>query len=363
MEPILHPLLILRSPLSRVSSLCGPGATTFWVLTNVALLLTWSIHGTKARQDRVSVLYMLAVVFPAIVALHEAYLAYTYPGDRANLITWKTPSLRAANYAIVMDRNVTRTNLLVQMAILAPLSALRGHQRRLNFLKAPIGPLLLGHYAAEMLLPRAGEVPVPMWYDAAGRAVWMRFWEFIMFVIGVELIIGGLLWHLFFHVWRRYHRSPSGYYWDEYWDDVVFRLPLAWEDVPPERRGRFLRFRIWSLNPHIWGFPLLRAIDGIFFPCWMVWRLVPTVVADYRANLQLILGNHGLRAKLAALWMSLLPISNHSVWDWRQMILLVAGLAALIYTAFDIRVERINSGHTAAYPDQKKLESGIKRDC
>ena len=334
--------------LSLVWPLCGPGFTAFWILTYISLLLTWTLHGRKARQDHISILLVLAVTFPAIEGLHEAYLVYTYPGNRANLSSWSARSLCAVNKAIFIDHIVTRTNLLVQAAILAPLCALRMHSRRINQLMVPLGALLLGHYATENFLPHKGETLVPMWRDAHGNTVWLRFFPSLVGFFGLEIIVMFLIQHLFFFVpralWRRNRRIGLGYLEDP---------PL---DLPPRWRSCLYMFKTWNDRLGV-------GIGGVLLPCFLIWLLVPTIAADYRANLQSIRASHGLKDKLAALRLTLLPSSYYSIWDWQQMSLLVLGLAVLIYAASDIWADRNGSGHIAADLDLKNLESDTKRDC
>jgi hypothetical protein len=341
--------------LSLVSPLCGPGFTAFWILTYISLLLTWTLHGTKGRQDHLGILFALAIGFPAAVSLHEAYLVYTYPGDRANLTSWTNRSLYAVNQAIFNDHIVTRTNLLLQYLILGPLCAVRMHIRRLNLLVAPLGPLLLGYYATENFLPYEGEELLHMWRDARGHTVWVRLLPMALFVYGLELTVLFLPWHLFFLVpramWRGYRRSGLGYL-----DDVP-------GDVPPGWRGYLYMFRNPMLYHRPWMDRWNLVICGVLNPCIVIWLFVPSIAADYRANLQSIRANYGLEDKLTALRLALLPRSQYSIWNWQQMVFLALGLAVLISAASEIWAERNSSGHIAVDPDLKNLESDTKREC
>jgi hypothetical protein len=379
--PHIHNPMMATSSMYRnltlVSPLCGPGFTAFWILAYVSLLLTWTLHRTKARQDQISIVYALAVIFPAVVGLHEAYLVYTYPGERANLSSWKTPRLFAANQAIFNDHTATRTNLLILCIMITPLCALRMHGKRVGLVVSPLGPLLLGHFATEMFLPREGEVLIQLLVDARGHRVWVRSdtLTLTVCVLGLEYTVLALVMHLGFllrALWRRYHHRDIDY------------LGLVPRDVPPHvpwvvppgwrgylymamnsymaRRSRMISRMISRSTRPTWTSRVHAVILGVCLPCLTLWVLVPIIAADYQANLQSMHVNHGFGDKLAALRLTLLPRSNYSIWNWQQMSFLVLGLAALIYAVSDIWAERNSSGHIVADLDLKDLESDTKRD-
>jgi hypothetical protein len=341
--------------LSLVSPLCGPGFTAFWILTYASLLLTWTLHRRKARQDQMNIVLVIALIFPTVVGLEEAYLVYSYPGDRVNLTSWRARRLHAANQAIFNDHTATRTNLLVLFAILAPLCALRLHVKRLGLLMAPLGPLLFGHFATEAFLPHVGEILWPLPSDARGSIMWVRFFPTVTSVVGLEAVVLILFWHLFFLVpralWRWYRGSGLGYLETVLWD------------APPGWRGYLYAVRNLVVQRRPWMDRLDAAIGGVLIPSVVIWFLVPTIAADYRANLKSIRGKHGLGDKLAAFRLTLLPRSQSSIWNWQQMSLLALGLVASICAASDIWAERKTSGLIAADLDVKNLESDTKRDC
>jgi hypothetical protein len=336
------------------SPLCGPGVTSLWLLLTLSLLLTWTLHRKKARQDGADLL-LLALFIPVLAGLHEAYLVYTYPGNRYNLIAWYFHELDDVNYSVLNNHIICRTSLLIQCLILMPLCAYRKHGIRTQVLCSFLGAPLVGFFSMEMFRFRVGESLVYIGQDEQDNEMWAQSYRLILLVEGLYITACYAIMHLITllprAIWRRYRRTNLGY-----WD----LTPTTPWNEPQGWRGFFHRYRN-KLAKQGWRLGLFGMIaHGIVYPAAILWGLMPHLRADYQANLQLFHEDGMLRQKLLALQLTLLPRSDGSIRDWEQLSLLVLGLGIFTFVACDVWAKR--SSGIATDIDSEELKLGKKED-
>ena len=59
-----------ENPLTAVSSLYGPGAIAYWYLTALSVLVSWTVHPRKRREDSIDVDLIATLTLPCVAAGH-----------------------------------------------------------------------------------------------------------------------------------------------------------------------------------------------------------------------------------------------------------------------------------------------------
>jgi hypothetical protein len=308
--------------------LCGPGFIGFYLLSSLALLLTWILHRRLAHSDTVNLLMLLSQVIPIATGMHQVYLVYYYPFFRGYMWYWEHGSIYAWNYAIQNNNLLCRFGLLLNLVVINPISSIRMQRRRILVMHQCLSVILLGYTVSELFRIQKGD---RILYFPIGDGHWVKKWSFSFFYMSLIgcVAFGGR------HVLILVPRSIRGRWQGR-------RVDYLAEEDWTKKEGWRNRWAT-ALRRHLQLDLKITSVSGVvIYPSLALWLLGQRLVSDYGAVLVKKLSAPDCQ-QVSKLWLHarvalfvLFPNTNESIWEWKQLLGLGAGMVVLAYCVRDI---------------------------
>jgi len=325
---------------------CGPGFIAFYLLSSLALLLTWTIHRQLPRSDTITPLFLLCQLVPCLASLHQIYLVYYYPLKRINMWNWDIKMMYSWNYAIQNNHTLLRFSLLLSLLTINPIASFRKQRKRILINAQFLSLLLLGYTVSEVFRIIKGDSLV---FLPIGSGFWAEKWRFKFFYTALGSCLGFSMRHIIIlmprSLWRFRHGQRLGYLDEEDWSTTT-----GWR----QRWASVLKRFLW-LDLHFAFFA-----NTLICPCLAIWLLGRRLTIDFELILEqnkMNTANENVNKQWSVVQTALyvlFPTTDASIWEWKQLIGLVGGMGILAYTVIDSRRSRSMKSTSKGPNDMEK---------